>query len=62
MTYGIKSEIIHLHLLHRRPLPKEDASEDKFRIIKVGYSTNEVIKMLFDKKNNLRILIFAQFL
>jgi hypothetical protein len=34
------------------------------KIIEVGYSTEEVIKMFFDKKknNNLRILIFAQFL
>jgi len=32
------------------------------KITEVGYSTKEVIKMLLDKKNNLRILIFAQFL
>jgi len=32
------------------------------KIIEVGYSTKDVIKMLLDKNNNLRILIFEQFL
>jgi hypothetical protein len=62
MTYGTRSEIICPHLQNRSFLTKKDVSKDNFKIIEVGYSTKKVIKMLFDKNNNLRILIFAQFL